>query len=202
MIILPMLTRNQIRAAAASRGRFRRPTLMTMYLGVDCSTSNMTGYRKLRCSRSKYLRCAPRFLVSRHLLGPESRTIEPLLEEVAQNEQPWWRSIALKHSRRRILHASENSVAHVLKHVRCAPRFLVSRHLLGPESRTIEPLLEEVAQNEQPWWRSIALKHSRRRILHASENSVAHVLKHVRCAPRFLVSRHLLGPLGMKVNPH
>src|SRR5690606_20853667 len=35
--------------------------------------------RELRCSRTKNVRCATRSLVLPHLLGPESRTFEPLI---------------------------------------------------------------------------------------------------------------------------
>src|SRR5690606_14720889 len=55
---------------------FKSPTLMTMNCVVAYSTSNMGFNRKLRCSRTNTVRCAPRFLVSPHLLGPESRTFE------------------------------------------------------------------------------------------------------------------------------
>gem|GEM_PF-2283881 len=52
---------------------------MTMYRVVDYSAANMTRYRNLRCSRSQYLRCAPRFLVSGHFLGPESPTFSTFI---------------------------------------------------------------------------------------------------------------------------
>ncbi|MEK4252340.1 hypothetical protein [Paenibacillus sp. FSL W7-1287] len=48
--------------------------------------------------------------------------------------------------RRRIWGSTENYVALVPGDVRCATRFLVSPHLLGPESRDFEPLLEWVVQ--------------------------------------------------------
>jgi len=49
---------------------------------------------------------------------------------------------SLKWIRRRILHATENFGAHVPGNVRCAPRFLVSCNLLGPESRDFKSSLE------------------------------------------------------------
>jgi len=49
------------------------------------STSNLERLRKLWCSRTITVRCAPRFLLASKLLGPESRIFELLLEEEVQN---------------------------------------------------------------------------------------------------------------------
>jgi len=46
---------------------------MTMYCVEVDSASNIERYRSLWCSRTNTVRCAPRFLVSSNLLGPESQ---------------------------------------------------------------------------------------------------------------------------------
>ena len=71
--------------------------------------------------------------------------------------------------------ASENCGARVPTNVRCAPRFLLSSHLLGPESRTFELSLVGLFKildfdDDVASWKLI-----RRRILNASENCGAHV---------------------------
>src|SRR5690606_19699311 len=103
---------------------FKSPTLMTMNCVVAYSTSNMGFNRKLRCSRTNTVRCAPRFLVSPHLLGPESRTFELIFKVDVQKSCFDDDAASRKLIRRRILNASENSAARVPTNVRCAPRSL------------------------------------------------------------------------------
>jgi len=79
---------------------------MTMFFIEVYSTSNMSRYRNLRSSRTKNVRCASRFLVSCHLLGPESRVFELLLEEEVQKHDFDEDVTSLKLTRRRIWSAS------------------------------------------------------------------------------------------------
>jgi len=55
--------------------------LMTMLSVAVDSTANLAFIGSLRYSRTKSVRCVPRSLASRQLLGPESQALNPLLEE-------------------------------------------------------------------------------------------------------------------------
>src|SRR5690606_41317720 len=103
----------------------------------------MRSNRVLRCSRTKYVRCATRSLVLPHLLGPESRAFETFIVIWLVQKHDFDDEVtSLSFSRRRIWGSTVNSIAHVPTNVRCATRSLVSPHLLGPASRAFEPSLE------------------------------------------------------------
>jgi len=129
----------------------------------------MAGYRKLRCSRTNYVRCASRFLVSGHLLGTELQAFELLLYEVVQKLEVDYevnncRLIDFEYGRlpkgyaydvcflRKHCRCSRTNYKQLLpesfssKTCSCASRFLVSSHLLGTELQVFELLLYEVVQ--------------------------------------------------------
>src|SRR5690606_3980721 len=99
------------------------------------STSNMNRYRKLWCSRTKTLRCAPRFLVTARLLGPEARTFSTHIEGVFK-KSTFDHEALLDVDSTSNLEFSRAFRCSRTKSVRCASQALASFNLLGAERRT------------------------------------------------------------------